>query len=227
MNGVQYYLSEDLRLSKGHQMYGEAPWALTSISQRQFWTENDIGGRGPAAVEGILSVIASDWDTAGILHEKPAKPCTRAEIVEEIWAQLQAHLDTRLTDDMRVDAFLDPAIVETDDGVENRSPLLVTTVGSLNHRPPADVGIPNLYLAGDYVRTNTDLASMESANEAGRRAANAIFASEGIRDRARIWDLDEQGPFEPFKRRDRLRDGLDLPHPVEATQSMRSIDRRL
>ncbi|MFC6721927.1 FAD-dependent oxidoreductase [Halobacteriaceae archaeon SHR40] len=230
MNGIQFYLTEDVSLSRGHQVYADAPWALTSISQRQFWTDYDVDGRGPEEVEGVLSVIASDWDTPGILHEKPARECTREEIATEIWAQLKTHLNTeerQLSDEMLVDYFLDPAIVETDEGVENRSPLLINTVGSLKNRPPADVGIENLTLASDYVRTNSDLASMESANEAGRRAANAIFDRRGISERARIWELQEPSLFEPFKRQDRIRYRLGLPHPAEVTQSLRSVTSRL
>ena len=231
MNGIQFFLSADVQLTRGHQVYADAPWALTSISQRQFWTDYDFDDRGPEAVEGVLSVIASDWETPGIVYDKPARRCTRAEIATEIWEQLKRHLDetgTGLTDDMLVDWFLDPAIVETDDGVENRSPLLINTVGSLRNRPPADVGVQNLTLASDYVRTNADLASMESANEAGRRAANAIRDRHGIRvSRARIWELEEPAVFEPFKRQDRVRYRLGLPHPAAVTQSVRSVTRRL
>ncbi|SDJ86455.1 NAD-binding domain and a Fe-S cluster-containing protein [Halovenus aranensis] len=230
MNGIQYYLTEDVQLSRGHQVYADAPWALTSISQVQFWSDYDIEGRGPEAVEGVLSVIASDWDTPGIRHDKPARECTREEIATEIWAQVKTHLNTegtRLTDDMLVDYFLDPAIIETDDGVENTSPLLINTVGSLKHRPSADVRVDNLVLASDYVQTNSDLASMESANEAGRRAANALFERYGVSDRAQVWDLEEPAIFEPFKRQDRLRYRLGLPHPAEVTQSLRSVSSRL
>ncbi|MFC7073694.1 FAD-dependent oxidoreductase [Halovenus rubra] len=230
MNGVQFYLTEDVQLSRGHQVYADAPWALTSISQRQFWPEYDIEGRGPDAVEGVLSVIASDWDTPGILHGKPARECTREEIQSEIWAQLKTHLNTeesRLSDEMLVDTFLDPAIVESTSGVTNQSPLLINTVGSLKNRPPANVGIDNLVVASDYVRTNSDLASMESANEAGRRAANALFEQYGIGDRAQVWELQEPSIFEPFKRQDRLRYRLGLPHPAEVTQSLRSVSSRL
>ncbi|ELY84596.1 hydroxysqualene dehydroxylase [Natrinema altunense] len=230
MNGIQFYLSEDVELTRGHQVYADAPWALTSISQRQFWTDYDLEGRGPDEVEGVLSVIASDWDTPGIHHEKPARECTREEIAVEIWAQLETHLngaDRRLRDDMLVDWFLDPSIVETETGVENRSPLLINTVGSLRNRPPADVGVRNLTLASDYVRTNSDLASMESANEAGRRAANAVLDRRGGRGRAQIWDLREPAVFEPLKRQDRLRYRLGLPHPAAVTQSLRGVTRRL
>ena len=228
MNGVQFYLSEDLSLVEGHQVYAGAPWALTSISQRQFWTGYDFEENSPDEVEGVLSVIASDWDTPGVLYDRPARNCTREEIVEEIWAQVKQYLndgETVLTDDMRVDWFLDPALVETDDGVKNTSPLLINTVGSLRNRPPADVGIENLTLASDYVRTNSDLASMESANEAGRRAANAILDRRGRRESARIWDLSEPAVFEPFKQQDRVRYRLGLPHPAEVTQSVRSFTR--
>ncbi|WP_049888463.1 FAD-dependent oxidoreductase [Natrinema sp. J7-2] len=230
MNGIQFYLSEDVELTRGHQVYADAPWALTSISQRQFWADYDLETRGPDDVEGVLSVIASDWDTPGIVHEKPARDCTREEIAAEVWAQLKTHLngaDRRLRDDMLVEWFLDPSIVETETGVENRSPLLINTVGSLRNRPPADVGVRNLTLASDYVRTNTDLASMESANEAGRRAANAVLDRRGERGRARIWELREPAVFEPLKRQDRLRYRLGLPHPAAVTQSLRGVTRRL
>lgn len=225
MNGIQFFLSADLELTPGHQVYADSPWALTSISQRQFWSGYDLESRGPDAVEGVLSVIVSDWETPGLVVDKPAKECTREEVATEVRAQLAAHLDAderRLTDDLVVDWFLDPAIVETDEGLENRSPLLVNTVGSLRNRPPADVDVGNLTLAGDYVRTNTDLASMESANEAGRRAANAVLDRRGISGtRARIWPLEEPAVFEPFKRQDRLRYRLGLPHPATVSHSLR------
>ncbi|UWG50643.1 Phytoene dehydrogenase or related enzyme [Halalkaliarchaeum sp. AArc-CO] len=231
MNGIQFYLTEDVELVRGHQVYADAPWALTSISQRQFWSDYDVDSRGPEEVAGVLSVIASDWDTPGVLYGKPARECTREEIAAEIWSQVKSHLNVagdRLTDDMLVDWFLDPAIVETEDGVENRSPLLINTVGSLRNRPPADVAIPNLTLASDYVRTNSDLASMESANEAGRRAANAILERTGYSGRtARIWELEEPAVFDPFKRQDAIRYRLGLPHPAEITQSVRGLTTRL
>jgi len=230
MNGVQFLLTEDVELVYGHQVYVDSPWALTGISQRQFWDPErfDIGERGPEEVEGVLSVIVSDWDTPGIRHTKPARECTREEVVEEVWAQLRAHLDRgtvpgeadpdpRLDDDLLYDWFLDPAIVETDDGVENRSPLLINTVGALEHRPPADPDVPNLTLAADYVRTDTDLASMESANEAGRRATNAIIErTDASADPCELWPLEEPAVFRPLQAQDTVQYRLGLPHPLDA-----------
>lgn len=229
MNGIQFYLREDIQLSAGHQVYADAPWALTSISQRQFWDRYDFEENAPAEIEGVLSVIASDWDTPGIVHGKPARRCTRQEIVEEIWEQLKRHLDTDetvLRDELLVDWFLDPAIVETEQGVKNTSPLLINTVDSLRYRPPADTPVANLTIAADFVRTNSDLASMESANEAGRRAANAIMSRHGGSP-ASIYQLKEPALFAPFKQQDRLRYRLGLPHPLAVTQSLRETRAKL
>jgi uncharacterized protein with NAD-binding domain and iron-sulfur cluster len=226
MNGIQFYLAEDVELVRGHQVYADTPWALTAISQRQFWSGYDFEAAAPDDIEGVLSVIASDWDTPGVVYGKPARECTRAEIADEVWAQVKSHLDgQRLDDDLLVDWYLDQSLVETDDGVENRSPLLINTVGSLENRPPADLDIDNLTLAADYVRTNSDLASMESANEAGRRAANAIIDRHRGGHRATVWELEEPSVFDPFKRQDRLRYRLGLPHPAEVTRSVRSFTR--
>ncbi|MFB6172092.1 MAG: FAD-dependent oxidoreductase [Haloarculaceae archaeon] len=230
MNGIQFYLAEDVPLTGGHGIYVDSPWALTSISQQQFWSAFDVSARRPG-VEGVLSVIVSDWETPGLDQEKPARECTREEIAAEVWTQLKAHLNReteRLTDDLLVDWFLDPAIVETGDGVENRAPLLVNTVGSLAHRPAAATEAPNLALAADYVRTNADLASMESANEAGRRAANAVIERSGATaDPAAVWELPEPAVFEPLRRQDAIRYRLGLPHPGEVSRSLQAWVRDL
>ena len=78
--------------------------------------------------------------------------------------------------------FLDPAI-EFPNPTEatNLEPLLINTAGSWEDRPDATTRIPNLLLAADYVRTNTDLATMEGANEAARQAVNAILDRTGSR----------------------------------------------
>ena len=217
MNGAQFYLDRDIEVVAGHAVYVDSPWAITSVSQRQFWADHDVAARSEGEVEGVLSVIASDWDTPGILYGKPGRECTREEAVEEIWAQVQAHLgEDVLPDDARVAHFLDPELVETDEGLRNESPLVINTVDSLRNRPDPDTEAPNLAVAGDYARVDTDLATMEAANEAGRRAANAVLAAAGDRSsRVEVWGLDEPRAFDPLKRQDRLRYRLGLPHPGE------------
>ena len=56
MNGVMFYLTRDVPLVHGHVIYIDSPWALTSISQAQFWPGVDLGARGNGQFHGILSV---------------------------------------------------------------------------------------------------------------------------------------------------------------------------
>ncbi len=230
MNGIQFYLREDVPLVRGHGVYTDSPWSLTSVSQGQFW-ERDLSGYGDGEVSGVLSVIASDWETPGIVHGKPARECTRREVATEIWEQLKIHLnrtDDRLTDANLVDWYLDPAIVEQEGSVENREPLLVNMVGSWRYRPEARTEIGNLTVAADYVRTNTDLATMEAANEAARRATNAVIDRTGARaEPCEVRDLDEPAVFEPLKAHDRVRYRLGLPHPGEVSRGVRRTIGRL
>ena len=37
MNGVQFYLRRDVPMVHGHMIHLDTEWALTSISQVQFW----------------------------------------------------------------------------------------------------------------------------------------------------------------------------------------------
>ncbi len=221
MNGIQYYLDRDVELCHGHAIFVHSEWALTSVSQGQFWSEFDLARYGDGTVDGILSVCISDWNTDGIVHQKPARECTPAEIKEEVWAQLEAHVN----DDARpeLDAanivawHLDPAIDYPDPNdpgaAVNAEPLLINTVGSLQHRPEANTGIANLFVASDYVRTNTDLATMEAANEAARRAVNGILEREGGGyEPCEVWELEEPAVFEPIKLYDKLRYDMGLPH---------------
>jgi uncharacterized protein with NAD-binding domain and iron-sulfur cluster len=72
----------------------------------------------------------------------------------------------------------------------NVEPLLVNRVGTQALRPDARTAIPNMFLASDYVRTNTDLACMEGANEAARRAVNAVLeATSSSRRPCDVWSF--------------------------------------
>jgi uncharacterized protein with NAD-binding domain and iron-sulfur cluster len=217
MNGMQFYLANDVPIVHGHVTYNDAPFALTSISQRQFWPDVDFAQLGDGRVKGILSVDISDWDTPGILYGKPANQLTPEEIKDEVWAQMKAHLNqygqVRLKDSDLRTWFLDPDILGPNRGVKdvNLEPTLVNTAGSWAWRPEAVTGIDNLFLASDYIRSNTDLASMEGANEAARRAVNGIIGRSGFGgDECRIWQLPGLPGFGPLRAVDELRLRLGL-----------------
>jgi 15-cis-phytoene desaturase len=218
MNGIQFYLKTDVPLVHGHSNYLDSPWALTSVSQKQFWPEVDFAALGDGRVGGILSVDISDWNTPGIVYGKPATNCTPEEIKTETWAQLKAHLNTgtveTLSDSNLLSWFLDPDIqFPNPSAATNAEPLLINAAGSLQYRPEASTEIPNLFLASDYVRTYTDLATMEGANEAARRSVNAIIDASGSNaSKAQIWPFQEPEAFKPMRDYDLLRFKLGLPH---------------
>ena len=293
MNGIQFYLKEDVEVVHGHVLYVDSPWSLTSISQKQFWPDVDLSEYGDGQVRGILSVVISNWgpilkptdkeedESKGIVVKKYARDCNAEELVEEVWAQLKASLNVNgkqvLKDENRHSWFLDPDIVNVElelfhwigsqgevtleqvkehlkqhkdvhnehvadvllrtlvnlDFVEeiiqgkdekvyrvcfqlpaniNLEPLLVNLVNTWQLRPDAFTRIPNLFLASDYVRTNTDLATMEGANEAARRAVNSIVSVSGSNaPLCQIWELHEPEIFAPWRWRDSIRYQQGLP----------------
>ena len=211
MNGIMFYLDRDVPLVHGHAIYIDSEWALTSISQAQFWRERDLERYGDGRVEGIFSVDISEWERPGRHTGKVAAKCTPEEIRSEVWGQLQDHLNDGptpvLADQNLLSWFLDPAIeFPNPTGATNLEPLLINTAGSWADRPEARTQIANLFLASDFVRTHTDLATMEGANEAARRAVNAILAASGSRAPAcGVWKPREPAIFGPARALDRLR----------------------
>jgi uncharacterized protein with NAD-binding domain and iron-sulfur cluster len=214
MNGIMFYLRRDVPLVHGHSIYVDSAWALTSISQRQFWPHFDLHAMGDGEVGGLLSIDVSDWEAPGAFAAKGkiARQCSKEEIAEEVWAQLKAALNNGtevLEDANRLAWFLDPDIVPPNPtDATNLEPLLVNTKGSWPHRPPAELPeVENLFLASDYVQTYTDLATMEAANEAARRAVNAILKASGSdAEPCGVWKLHQPGglPFAVARELDRV-----------------------
>lgn len=221
MNGIQFFLNEDVPIIHGHSMYIDSPWALTSISQKQFWKNVDLSTYGNGKIRGILSVDVSVWTEPGF-NGKRAEDCTPEEVKDEVWEELKRSLNVDgqvvLRDDMIESWYLCPDVIYRksphgpDHGkVENGEPLLVNMAGGWALRPEAFTYIPNLFLASDYVRTFTDLATMEGANEAARRAVNALLDADRSRaSRCGVWNLHEPDILAPWRLADsrRWRKGL-------------------
>jgi uncharacterized protein with NAD-binding domain and iron-sulfur cluster len=216
MNGAMFYLDDDVPMKRGHAIFIDSEWSLTAVSQRQFWPDVDLTQRGDGRVKGILSVDISEWEQPGRKVPRIAKACSKNQIRAEVWAQIAAHIDDGSLDEANVvDFFLDPAIGLPDDpaipppdpkSVENREPLLVNTNGSWADRPDAVTRIPNFFVASDFVRTFTDLATMEGANEAARRAVNGVLDATGsAAPRCQVFPLQEPGVLEPFRKLDLVR----------------------
>jgi uncharacterized protein with NAD-binding domain and iron-sulfur cluster len=221
MNGMQFYLNEDVAINNGHIIFSDSEWAVTSISQIQFWKDYDLQNRFNGKIKGILSVDISDWlyiKYKGVL----AEDCEPETVKNYVWEQIKIAVNvdgqTLLRDDMIEHWYLDRDIKwQVDQGKSvDKEPLLVNTVNSWTLRPEASTDIPNMFLAADYVRTNTDLATMEGANEAARRAVNCIIEASGSKaDLAEVYPLTEPWFFKPLKWYDEQRYQKGLPYSAK------------
>lgn len=185
MVGLQLFLDRDRPLVGGHVALGDSSWALSAVSQRQFWNGDARAELDAAGVGGVLSVIATEWDRAR--HgRRAARAYDREGFLREVLEQidecrgvdgepllgagtaaqlLHAHVDEELV--------FDPA---TGLPGTNHARLLVHPPGLWEKRPePYCEDVENLYFAGDYVRNPMDLATMEGASSSARIAVNRIL----------------------------------------------------
>jgi uncharacterized protein with NAD-binding domain and iron-sulfur cluster len=225
MNGLMFYLRRKLPLT-GHVNYVDSPWSLISSNEAQFWRRS-FRDYGDGTVLDCLSTVISDWVTVGSVINKPAKECTPDEIAQEVWAQIKAHLndtgDDTLTDDLLHSWFLDPAITGSGTpNVANSEPLFIQNVGSWANRPESATAIRNLFLAGDWVRTNVNVTSMEGANESARQAVNALLDAAGsVAPRCSLHGLFRPPEFEHLKSVDRARYRRQLPNLFDNDDPLR------
>jgi hypothetical protein len=137
---------------------------------------------GDGRLRGILSIdVAScfrpDDDGVRLVDAR-----SRQEVLEHVWRQFLDGVDRatrRALARARFAAHLDDEVDVGPAGVSNAARLMVHPPGSRQRRPESVTGLGNHFLAADYVRTFTDLASMEGANEAGRRAARGGARGRG------------------------------------------------
>jgi uncharacterized protein with NAD-binding domain and iron-sulfur cluster len=110
----------------------------------------------------VLNVVASDFTRLKEMQEDTA---TRIIISE-----LQSYFPTGFEEE-NID--WDNVCFQA----HSEEPLFMNNVGSWAYRPDpnqAVEGLPNLFLAGDYCKTDINLATMEGAAESGLRAAKAL-----------------------------------------------------
>lgn len=194
MNGVQIFLNRQLPLVRGHVGYADSPWALTSVSQAQFWPDFNWPAYGNGDSAEAFSVIISDWNTKGVIFHKPANQCNPQEIYEEVLAQLNASLASHGEAVRPQDVqsfFIDPDITfprgpERQD--QNLESLFITTCGAWTSRPQAKTEIPNLVMASEWMQHCMDFASAEGTNQVAREAVNAILdAANSPTKRCRVY----------------------------------------
>ncbi len=223
MNGILYYLTEDITIVKGHINAIGTPWAITAISELPFWSRFPAADYGDGTIRTVFSVDISDWNTPGMpggpAQGKTAMECTPDEIAEETWYQLKASLNTKGHENTLPETYasywLDDDIqISSTHHLVNLEPLLVNEINSWHLRPDAYTAIHNFFIAGDYVRTSTNFASMEGANESARRAVNSLLERDhyrGMDGPCSVFKLSEPLWLAPLKEWDRERFDRGLP----------------
>lgn len=186
MNGLKLFLSANRPIDRGAVVYANAPWAVSSVNQAQFWTGDFASTYGDGRVHDSFSVIIANWFAPGVIYGKPASQCTPRQVVHEAWEQLKRAVNkpgktSILTDDLLVSWDIDAGMIRRHGKLISDDPLVLPTVGTRRARPGAATAIPNLTLAGDYMNVDSLIATMEGANEGGRLAANAILERAGSR----------------------------------------------
>ena len=140
MAGIQLYLHRDVPVVNGHILFFDSPWALTAVSQAQFWKNYDWSKVGDGTATGILSIDISEWNEKGQFTGKTATECTKEEIEQEVWQELKGSLNVDgkiLLEDSNLGGwFLDPDILDPKSAGRptqafNTEPLLINTAGSL------------------------------------------------------------------------------------------------
>lgn len=139
-------------LPREHIFFHRSHYALSLIDNSQIW--NEPGGKGE------LSFISSNYGPLNGVSEEGAKELLIEEIAE--------YLPIRPAD-------IESSELNTNVGV----PLLINTIGAWPNRPRTKSKIPNLYLAGDHVRNEIDLACMEGAVSAALETARQILIDRG------------------------------------------------
>ena len=227
MTGLQFYLSQRVPIVAGHVTYIETPWALDldlpgpvldRLRPRRLRRRDGPGH----PVRGHLRL-----GRARRPHDPQARPrapargdpgrglgSAQGRDQQRGRRDPDRRHETRLVPRSRHLAgdTVDPGDIHVEGMDVDAEPLLVNKAGRWGLRPTAHTGIPNLFLASDYVRTNTNLATMEAANEAARRAVNGILdATDSSAAECEVWPIYEPWLLGPLRWYDARRYARGLP----------------
>lgn len=134
-----------------HFTLAGSPWGITGFDISRHWPRLEFRRRT------VLQFVAADsrrfagLDDAGFVRVMAEEI---ARFIPEVRDAVEYFVPHRNGDD----------------------PLFVNDVGSWHFRPETRSQLPNLYFAGDYVRSETAVTSMEAAVRSGLMAAEALRA---------------------------------------------------
>jgi uncharacterized protein with NAD-binding domain and iron-sulfur cluster len=139
-------------LPREHLFFHASRYALSAIEVGRLWGENDK--------EPHLSFISSDYAPLNEVSEPTAKDLLLDEIGQYLPITPADVKDWEINPNVNV-------------------PLFINTIGAWPNRPRGQTAVPNLYLAGDYVKNAIDLACMEGAVSSALDTAGAMLRDAG------------------------------------------------
>ena len=233
MNGLKFFLREDVPICNGHSIYSDSPWQIWWISQAQFWAGDFAATYGDGRTRGCLSAVIANWTAPGVQGGRAARDCTPPEIASDAWEQIKQQGNKpgeapTLTDDLVLSVDIDPGMVLRDGHLVSEDPLALPTAGQRVDRPGVSTAIPNLLLAGDYLDSEWQVGNMEAASYNARRAVNEILDKAGSGESPCAAIGPYQPPeWEPFKQLDAQRYASGQPNffeaPTELTQDVEQL----
>lgn len=185
LGGMQIYLKR--RRDYGAGVFTSAmPWLLAVVDDTAIW-RNYESRYGDGTVAQHLSIDLGAWEIPGILFGKTANWCTQRERFEEVRAQLRHDTgDNSFLADEDIHSIIhNPSLSEPGAG-----PIIHDEAGigqDINNwaaRPEVVSSIPNLFFGSAFAKTYGQIDSTDCANEAGKRAANAVLVAAGSNEPA-------------------------------------------
>lgn len=194
LSGLQYYFRTPLNILRGHVLYADSVWGLSSISQPQFWVRKRGWWDGYLS---LLTVCIGNWDQKvpegdedSNVKGKTARECTREQIAREVWRQIKQSLPEGTPAPEPILYHLAESIkFNPSTGIQshieagllmNRPRMQEARPGRLDREQGYEMYYGNLVFAGTQMQTFTRLTTMEAANESGRHAVNAILYTESL-----------------------------------------------
>lgn len=255
VSGIQYYFETNQEPTRGHTIYADSPWRLSSISQVAFWTQARTSSSG---YRGVVSVDIGEWNGKpdGIGKTRgQAWGNEPDDIADEVWKQIRVTLPK---------PSASPSFYHLDDAMvfrerrhgykyKNATPYLIARPEDWPYRPgevqygprspesPAKSGYQvaagRWVVCGTFMKTFTRMTTMESANESARHAVNALLdAFEKVSGnesknvpRCRIFPLEDH-ELDDLKWLREMDDQLhkaNLPHALDVFEAHAWIDALL
>ena len=145
-------------IPREHTVLMGSRYQLSFVDVSQHWQGLD---------HTLLSIIASDfW---------PLRDLSETAMRQELLGELLDYLSPVVRP-----ADIDPGAISLFPNVT--VPLFLNTVGAWSYRPNTKTRLANLYVAGDYCRTQVDLTTMESAVSSGLSTAGRVLGDLGSPD---------------------------------------------